>query len=492
MESLLTSYGINFQDFCDTFRRMNYLVAGSSALAEYLKQEGVDPGFTPNDIDIFLRGRYEYPRNRRFGSNQGKWSESALTIIKTFLAKYGFHEPDGYQEPEQQAYYQSVRNIKRVKSFKNADNKVIQIIVIKLIPYRCLEQYICEKFDLSICATWYDMETNTFKTLNPGYTKRKACYYLLGPEEITEKYRMREQKYVRRGFEMVEPGSYWPCMVSSDTRTDITHSTFDNITVTDIFSLEDLSIREHLTKSSCNIVFKSGTQWYGFDRKQLLNYLESKLSHIPHIGSIFQTPFNQCINEEMILQFGYSDFSIYELIHAYSVPNGRQVWSLCHMDCYSVKNWVDNVKGKEIRIPPEPVPIPDDEVPELVIVGRGHPLAPQDPELSRIMDALDEERAVENAVAEAEVEPGLPVVPLEDPLRSAEQQRNEEQRRVLIELLPIAMNGISEIHHMIHANGSRHIDIGMFRRFEMNIRNAYEDLYHIMQQLVPGFSIPRR
>ena len=61
MEALITSYGINFQDFQAFFNTttcpnigLRAIVAGSFALHGYLKQEGIHPGFMPNDIDVFM------------------------------------------------------------------------------------------------------------------------------------------------------------------------------------------------------------------------------------------------------------------------------------------------------------------------------------------------------------------------------------------------------------------------------------------------------
>ena len=75
MEEFITSYGLPFHDFQELLKRINGLVTGSAALAMYLKQEGIDPGFVPNDIDIFI---------------QERGISSVCNVLVRFLRKYGF------------------------------------------------------------------------------------------------------------------------------------------------------------------------------------------------------------------------------------------------------------------------------------------------------------------------------------------------------------------------------------------------------------------
>ena len=54
MESFLTEYHIDFLPFQALLRETPSLIAGSSALALYLKSNGIDPGYEPGDIDIWI------------------------------------------------------------------------------------------------------------------------------------------------------------------------------------------------------------------------------------------------------------------------------------------------------------------------------------------------------------------------------------------------------------------------------------------------------
>ena len=59
MEEFLDSYELPFHAFRTLVTENNALVAGSAALALYLKQEGVDPGFEPNDLDIWVEETHD-------------------------------------------------------------------------------------------------------------------------------------------------------------------------------------------------------------------------------------------------------------------------------------------------------------------------------------------------------------------------------------------------------------------------------------------------
>jgi hypothetical protein len=278
--------------------------------------------------------------------------------------------------------------------------------------------------------------------------------------------------------------------------------------VTDIFSLEELPIREYLTKSRANIVLKSGSQWYGFHRKQLIDYLNAKTYFIIHIIITYETPFNQCIDTIMLQQFGYSDFSIYELTNAYSIPNGHQVLSLCHMDCYSIKNWIDNIKGKECKIEepfsqppvlrrypqghrhesnivPYPPQIPiesdsdsedEDEIPEFVIVNRGHPLAPQNPAIHAFMDALEEQRAVEDNLL-------LPEPPIEAIDPDISDMEGDAQEMSLREILTMSMNGLAGIQNIVLQNSLGHMEPEMIQRFQTAINQAQQELTNMIRRI---------
>ena len=196
-ETLLNIYGINSQHFQLTFYNFNYLVAGSFALYGYLQQEGIEPGFQPNDIDIFLEGTFELPKRAK-SYKEGKYAETKIQIIKALLMQYGFElkESDG----KEKEYYTSNSNIKRIESFVHPNGKKIQIIVVKLGINKSLPNYIERNFDLSVCITHYDSLVNKFKTYDEENTKSKIMYIVNNSNFKP----WRNSKYVKRGFVLVD------------------------------------------------------------------------------------------------------------------------------------------------------------------------------------------------------------------------------------------------------------------------------------------------
>jgi hypothetical protein len=120
-----------------------------------------------------------------------------------------------------------------------------------------------------------------------------------------------------------------------------------------------------------------------------MDYMSSKTVSINRIGKFCETPFNQCISLEGYNQLRYSDYSIYELKSAYSVELYRRPKSLFHLNCYSVKDWIDGSAGGLVEVPPkhltEPTPsqgprtiIQPNNTPTVTrIISRGEPLPPQ-------------------------------------------------------------------------------------------------------------------
>jgi len=191
MDELITSYGLPFHDFQELLKRINGVVTGSAALAAYLKQEGVDPGFVPNDIDIFI---------------QERGISSVCNMLVRFLRKYGFRKSDEFDEEicgVSRSYYSEMNSIVSVDSYTNEAGKEIQVISLRPMVPR-IEDYICTQFDLSICATWWDSER--FHTLNPSLTKRKLMYHIDKPLVLLVdiKVDVRIEKYLLRGFTMID------------------------------------------------------------------------------------------------------------------------------------------------------------------------------------------------------------------------------------------------------------------------------------------------
>lgn len=323
--SIVVKYDIvqvnNFLNFLDS----NTIIAGSFALASYLIQEGIEVDFEPNDIDIFVS-------TEKVGG-----VDIFIEEMTAFMSMYNYiaHE-DGWNGGD----YDVGIEIKRVISFKNRIiNKKIQIIVIDTFN---LSLYINTFFDLSVCATWFNSTTNRFETLDPEYTKRKEMYILDSYEEPGRACRIR--KYTDRGFRIIRK----PCTVISyrDTRLDLDSERFSDIIVHNIITLEDIPIRDFLRITEWNIVLKSGEQYYGFDRSELVKCMATKKTYVQCIDDeVYETPFKHCITTEAFTYLGYGDYTIYELENTITVTVNGIIKSLFHLVCYSVRQWINGSVG---------------------------------------------------------------------------------------------------------------------------------------------------
>jgi hypothetical protein len=355
MEDLITSYGIEFIPFKLTLKQACGTVTGSSALAAYLKQEGIEPGFKPNDLDIFVPGHLQHAIDSRGHPVAGQFEIRTLKLMKNFLVQYGFTENDKFNsnvdQGDDDTYYSTIKRIQKVTSFTNKDNMEIQVIVIDTYD---IVNHITAEFDISACVSWYDSNDNRFMTLNPYTTKRKEMYYLHSEtdEKRLAKTLVRAVKYGDRGFKLIDKPC--PFIDMRDTRDQLSHKKFDNIEAMDIFTLDEMPIRDYLQKSEWNIVLKAGETYYAFERRALMDYMKKKATNIGRIGQVCETPFNQCITLEGYHQLTYADYSIYELKHAYSVPTyGGRVKSLFNLGCYSINDWIAGTEGGLVQMPPE-------------------------------------------------------------------------------------------------------------------------------------------
>ena len=330
--SIERQYGIvKLNDFI-RFLDSNTIIAGSYALASYLVQEGVEVDFEPNDIDIFVS-------TEKFGG-----IDKFIDEMTIFMARFRYTlREEGYDGAD----YDSDNGVKRVISFNNrAINKKIQIIVVETYN---ITVYVTTFFDLSVCATWWNHKTNRFETLSPDRTLRKEMYELPRPNASSTASRTREnrvQKYIDRGFKIIrEP---CPVICEADDRADLDNDKFNDITVYNIFTLEDIPIRDFLRSrhSEWNIVLKAGEQYYGFDRRELVKYMKTKKTYVRRIDDeVYETPFNHCITTEALKYLEYADYTMYEVDSTITVTVNDVVKSLFHLVCYSVKQWCNNTVG---------------------------------------------------------------------------------------------------------------------------------------------------
>jgi hypothetical protein len=313
--SITHKYGIRltkcFIDFLDS----KTILSGSFALASYLAQEGMSFDFEPNDIDVFVSARRE------------GGVEKYIDVMNEFMSAFGYKMSEGVRSD-------CLICTPRVIIFHSPHmDTTVKIIVIDTDD---IIHYIKTESGLSIAVTWWNYTTNHFETLDPYYTKRKQMYVINGSTDDK-----MIQKYIGRGFKIIKVPC--PVILERDLRLELDSEKFDGVTVYNIFTLEDVSIREFLEEGrEWNIVLKAGASVtaYGFDRGELIQFMSTKKVFVRSIQEeVYETPFNQCITAEAFTHLKYADYSIYELDAAYTETVNGVIKSLFNCRCYTVGQW---------------------------------------------------------------------------------------------------------------------------------------------------------
>ena len=320
MENFITSYGLPFHDFQELLKKTGAVVAGSAALALYLKQEGIDAGFIPNDMDIFVR--------RPCPCDQ-------CNPLVQFVRLHGFKKTGKFDcntiaAENARAYYSSMGGIRNVVSYMNDDGKEVQVI--SLSSDGDIKDYITDHFDLSICATWWDGEE--FHTIDSESTKRKIMYRMTKPSDLDyleTKIQSRVEKYLLRGFRFDNE-------VSAAEAVGVDYS---KISAYDMMTLEDIPLSDFLLKSPSNIVIKVREQYYAFDRKMLIDYMVGKRAYVNDWVEIFETPYRQYLSSANMSLLKSDVFRIYELCDESSVPFRGGMVSIYDVKAFTVKMWID-------------------------------------------------------------------------------------------------------------------------------------------------------
>jgi len=320
MENFITSYGLPFHDFQELLKSEGAVIAGSSALALYLEQEGIDAGFIPNDMDIFVR--------RPCPCDQ-------CNPLVQFVRKHGFKKTDKFDcnviaAENARAYYSSMGDIRNVVSYMNDDGKEVQVISLNSEGH--IKDYIIDHFDLSMCATWWDGDG--FYTVDSESTKRKIMYRMTKPSDldyVETKIQARIEKYLMRGFRFDNDG----------VDTDMEEVDYSKISVYDMMTLEDIPLTVFLLISHSNIVLKVREQYYGFDRKTLVDYMVGKRVQVSDWVEIFETPYRQYISSANMNLVKSDVFRIYKLCDESSVPFRGGMVSIYDVKAFTIKMWID-------------------------------------------------------------------------------------------------------------------------------------------------------
>lgn len=323
MEAFIQSYGFEFSSFQNAILSSNALFTGSSALSLYLKENHVDPGFEPNNIDIFVP------------------HDTSLPLI-SFLQSIGFRQYMIH-------ILYDAQKTDKVITFKNQSH-TINLFTIQTFK-NTLDYIICN-FDLNICVTWWDATENTFHTLTPNETLTKDMYLI----NISKQYQYynglshiqnRIQKYSERGFDFFSPPLPTRSLYNPDDRHALEHPdcTLLGTTTLDIATFEEIPTSMFLKQSPDNIILHVGNQFHGYNRTYLYNYIYGRRTWMNHIGYVYGTPLNHIISENSLLVLKHSDFTIFTFTNPIQFEE-KQIYS---MHCYTIQQWIEETPGLYIR-----------------------------------------------------------------------------------------------------------------------------------------------
>jgi hypothetical protein len=300
MESFLTSYGLPFEGFRTLVTEHNALVAGSAALALYLKQEGIDPGFEPDDLDIWV----EETHDTWYAS--GRVNQLAnSTLFTLFLVKHGYDLTTKFDSTVNEHYYSTMTHIKYIFHFINRNGKKVQLICVRDAN---LVQYIQTHFDITACISWWNSIDNIFRHSFPGITCKKQLQIIQGfaDEALTLK---RIQKYKARGFTIRDTSCSALQMIDAhDNMEELEHTS-----AFDVFAYDDVNAAEYLHQSSYHVLLHIGNQFHAYHRKQLCTYLKEHTHEHPEYGKVCELPHKQQIPCSILQILPYSDYSIISL-----------------------------------------------------------------------------------------------------------------------------------------------------------------------------------
>jgi len=345
MDTFIQEYDIEFSQFQDIIIKTNSLVAGSSALAQYLKQEGVEYSFVPNDIDIFING------------------QDNKDSMVTFLKKLGYIIGPKFNDTSYiTSDYKNMTGIECVLSFINNNEKEIQLIVLE--NDSDVHEFIYCNFDLSCCVTWWNAENNRFATIDAEHTLKKEMYFIMPFLEIKNEGKCLDSrslnrlcKYITRGFTNIKAPLLPLTLNETDTKTDIYLCKPNKLTgkiAFDTWCYDEVDCCTFISQSPWNIIMCIGDQYFAFHRDNIFKYMKEHTIRVPHIGLVYNTPYKQTIIEEAFYMVLYEDYTIYELVSAYTTISTcyqpTQI-SMYTVKCYTVAQWTSGIPGLIISPP---------------------------------------------------------------------------------------------------------------------------------------------
>ncbi len=168
MKEFVESYGLNYIEFRQILTKENMMIAGSTTLSLYLKQESIDTEFTSNDLDVWVY-----------------YNSHSQEVIKNWMKNNNYYKTPNYNGSNYKRMntYKNMINIKNnyknininyiknmiknVIEYKNASGNIIQIIY---VDNANLKKYYTEYFDINY-KIWWNATTELFETDKPELIK---------------------------------------------------------------------------------------------------------------------------------------------------------------------------------------------------------------------------------------------------------------------------------------------------------------------------------
>jgi hypothetical protein len=351
MDAFLLSYGLDPVEAHRLFAETGTIFSGSSALALYLNQEGVEAGFEPNDMDLWLDGSHL------------EGGEANVELLLDFFVRSRYYMARETRQAD--VYMENLTRIHRIITVESHSSpsspfrKTIQLIVVRPMGGQSVYDYIANQFDFSACMTWWDAEFNRFHTMYPKMTKAKQMFIrksFLSSIQV-ERAKERLEKYLSRGFIVVEePPPFWS---APDERGEEDMVAWEGVKAFDVWSYEEVEATEHLRAGDWMILVGCGGAWYAFDRRPLITYMEEHGGVIARErGVLYDTPYRQTVIYDAWDALAYSDYSIYELVEPEDITvrvKGREeTKTLYGVRAYTVAGWrvgeADYTVGKQTEM----------------------------------------------------------------------------------------------------------------------------------------------
>lgn len=327
MESFLDSYHLEFTVIQELLIQTGSLVAGSAALALYLKQEGIESTLEPNNLNIWMEADDD-------------------DRVATYLSSMG------YVEVEKSHSY---KGIQRVQFFVHSHgDKELHVIHCGGSPF----QYVMDQFDLTCCCTWWNAAVNQFATLHPELTKQKLMFYkdyreayAYENDRCTDVQSARLSRYLEHGFTMTNRLFYPIGLEDNDNREMVYLAQPNKLTghtAFDMWAYEDIDCATFLADSPFHILLYTGQQYHAFHRDNLHEYMKEHFHRVNPIGTVYSTPFGQSVTDHAMCMFIYDDYTVYELVNNHSAESMDYhpvLVSMCTLKCYTVAEWDKGTPG---------------------------------------------------------------------------------------------------------------------------------------------------